>query len=199
VVFYQYGYMFQPRELCFLVSCATGTNGLPGAILEVGCAGGNTTVFLCKHLDSIGDERKYFCLDTFEGFVREDIDVEIARGKDAEHYSTVFKAYRKKWFDKTMANNRIERVISIKGDANTFDFRQFSELSFCLVDVDLYRPVRRALDEVIPRMAPGGIIVVDDCTPNQEYDGALVAYLEASERHGFAPDIKFDKLGVIKV
>ena len=52
------------------------------------------------------------------------------------------------------------------------DFEPYKEISFCLIDVDLMRPVATSLKEIAPRMAAGGIIVVDDCTPNRKYDGA---------------------------
>ncbi len=61
------------------------------------------------------------------------------------------------------------------------------------------RPVQRSLEEVLPRMAPGGVILVDDCVPNRKYDGALAAYLDCVERHGYPIDIREQKLGLIKI
>lgn len=159
-LFYRYDYMFRPRDLAFLVNSLTETSGLPGTIIEIGCAAGHTTVFLNTHLDDLGDTRRYVCLDTFAGFTRADIDVEVQRGHQSSQYEYVFRAYRKAWFDQTMKNNNISRVTSIQADVNTFDFSPYRDISFCLVDVDLTRPVSRALEEVYPRMAPGGIIVV---------------------------------------
>ena len=82
---------------------------------------------------------------------------------------------------------------------NTFDFSPYRDISFCLVDVDLTRPVSRALEEVYPRMAPGGIIVVDDCTPGQKYEGVCAAYLDFARRVGAPVDIRYDMLGVIHI
>lgn len=67
------------------------------------------------------------------------------------------------------------------------------------VDVDLMRPVARALEEVFPRMAPGGTVVVDDCTPGLKYDGAGAAYLDFVQRIGAAVDSRYEKLGLIRV
>ena len=110
-----------------------------------------------------------------------------------------FRAYRKKWFDQTMRNNRVTRVTSIQADVNHFDFTQYQEISLCLIDVDLMRPVRTALEEVFPRMAPGGVILVDDCRPNRKYDGAFEAYVEFVQRMGVPIDIRDGKVGVIKI
>lgn len=98
-----------------------------------------------------------------------------------------------------MRNNGISRVRSIEVDVNGFDFGPLQEISLCLIDVDLKRPVMRTLEEVLPRMAPGGIIVVDDCTPDAKFDGALAAYLDVAQRHGLPVDIQGDKLGIIEV
>lgn len=191
--------MFRPHELAFLVSNLTKTHGLPGPVVEIGCAAGHTTVFLNKHLDDLVDSRKYVCIDTFAGFTAEDIAIESDRGKDPNLYAFLFRAYRKRWFDRTIANNKINRVVSIEADANSFDFGPLEDISFCLVDVDLKRPVMRSLEEVVPRMAPGGIVVVDDCSPNDKFDGALAGYLEFVEQSGFPIDIREGKLGVVEI
>ena len=59
-----------------------------------------------------------------------------------------------------------------------------------MVDVDLMRPVARALE---------GIIVVDDCAPDGKYEGAYAAYTEFVRRWGLPVDIRHDKLGVIQI
>jgi predicted O-methyltransferase YrrM len=198
-LFYRYDYMFRPRDLALLVTLLTETHDLPGPILEIGCAAGHTTVFLNKHLDDLEDPRSYVCLDTFAGFTREDIDVEVERGHQTTQYEYVFRAYRKEWFDQTMENNRIDRVTSIQADVNTFDFRPYRDISFCLIDVDLLRPVATALEEIYPRMAPGGVIVVDDCTPGVKYEGAYAAYVDFVTRIGTPVDIRHDVLGMIRM
>lgn len=198
-VFYRFDYMFRPRQLSALVSYLTQTSGFAGPVVEIGCAAGHTTVFLNKHLDDLADSRRYICIDTFAGFTDQDIAIERGRGKDPASYAYLFRSYRKNWFDKTMSNNQIIRVTSIQADVNSFDFGGFEEISFCLVDVDLKRPVIRSLEQVIPRMAKGGVIVVDDCVPNAKFDGALTGYLDVVERYGFPVDIREDKLGIIEV
>jgi O-methyltransferase len=196
-LFYRYDFMFRPHQLAFLVSGLTGTHGLPGPIIEIGCAHGHTTVFLNKHLDDLSDTRTYICIDTFAGFTPEDIAAEVDRGKDPGLYAFLFRAYRKRWFDRTLANNDINRVVSIEADVNAFDFGPLHDISFCLIDVDLKRPVVRSLEQILPRLAPGGMVVVDDCAPRDKFDGALAGYLEFVEKSGYPVDIREGKLGII--
>jgi O-methyltransferase len=93
----------------------------------------------------------------------------------------------------------VARVHSIQADVNGFDFSPYEDISFCLVDVDLMRPVARALEEVFPRMARGGIVVVDDCQPDRKFEGACAAYVDFVGRIGAPVDIRYEKLGVIRV
>ena len=188
--FYRYQYLFTPAQLAYLCSCLDRTRDVPGTIVEVGCAAGNTTVFLNKHLDSLESQKRYICIDTFEGFMTEDIRTEAERGKKMEEYTTAFAVNDKRWFDFTMASNNVTRVTSIKADAKTVDYTAYAPLSFCLVDVDLYEPVKAVLEKVHPLMSKGGIIVVDDCKANVAYDGALQAFQEFTSRRALPLDIR---------
>lgn len=197
--FNRYEYMFSPEELCFLCSCITKTRNLPGPILEVGCAMGNTTVFLNKHMDYSKIEKQYICIDTFSGFTQTDIKHEISRGKDLTILNTEFKMNSQKWFDRTMQINGISRVKSFQADIGQFEFKETKDISFCLIDVDLYIPVKLALEKTYKLMDNGGIIVVDDCWQNQIYDGAYQAYIEFVSTHNLPKKIVLGTLGVIEI
>ena len=200
--FYRYRYMFSPQQLAFFLNCIDDTRGLPGAILEIGCALGHTTVWLNKHLDTTGIEKDYFCIDTFAGFTRNDTDFEVKqREKEANlmRMSGVgLSVNRKKWFDRTMQDNGISRVRSLQGDIGTLQVKTITpRISFCLIDVDLYLPVKAALEQVYPLMDKNGIIVVDDCKSDNIFDGAYQAYSEFISQKGLEEKIVQEKLGVI--
>lgn len=195
-----YNYNFQPAHLAFLCECIDRTRALPGPIVEVGCDAGWTTVFLNKHMDFSKIEKSYFCIDTFSGFTPDDIRYERQRrGKDPTFPSGAFSRNKKEWFDRTMQINGIKRVRSIQGDVNRYDFEGIKDVSVCLIDVDLYLPVKAALEKVYGRMAAGGVLVVDDCAPDSPFDGALQAYREFVEAHRLPEKIILEKLGVIEV
>ena len=159
---------------------------------------GSTTVFLNKYMDAQNIEKKYFAIDTFAGFVAEDIEYEAdKRGKSKKLYKG-FQANKKKWFDGTMQLNNFTRVFSIQADVNKFDLTSLGPISFALVDVDLYRPMKKSLKELYQKLSPGGIIVVDDCDPsNTLWDGSDQAYKEFLKEIDQPVNIVHKKLGVI--
>src|ERR1700676_2135840 len=134
-------YMVTPFQLAFLVRCLDETKELPGPIVEVGCARGQTTLYLNLHLASLGVQKPYICIDTFRGFTQSDIQYEVNVRKKVPTFSWGGFSYNdKRWFDRAMELNGIGRVQSIQADVNEFDFPGIENISFCLLDVDLYLP-----------------------------------------------------------
>jgi SAM-dependent methyltransferase len=170
-----WNYAMRPIHLSYLCSCIEATKDIDGSVVEIGCWRGETTLFLNFFMDDIEIEKDYFAIDTFEGFTSEDISVEIkerGQGNFKELYERVFTLNKETWFNRSMSDNDIKRVKAIKADANYFDFSQIGSISFCLLDVDLYQPIKRSLARLYELLTPGGIIVVDDylslwnwCTP----------------------------------
>ncbi|MDQ6612498.1 MAG: TylF/MycF family methyltransferase, partial [Gemmatimonadota bacterium] len=197
-VSHRYQYNFSPAQLGFLCSCVDATRDVPGPIFEVGCFAGVSTVFINKHMSAEGIEKPYFAFDTFGGFTAADVAYETDnRGKDRAQLGG-FSDNRQEWFDSTMAVNGVSRVRSIRADVNAFDFDTLLPPSFCLIDVDLYRPVKSVLDALYDRMPSGSMIVVDDCADGSAFDGALQAYREFVVAHAMPERIMHRKLGVIQ-
>jgi O-methyltransferase len=197
VFLHRYNYQFNPAQLAFLCQCLDQTRDVPGAIVEIGCSTGLTTVFLNKYMDCTGIEKPYICVDTFSGFTPEDIQHEIGfRGKKRDSLLG-FRANSREWFERTLQNNGITRVKTIQADIAELSLSSIGEVSFCLIDVDLYRPVRAAIEKIHPQLRPKGMIVVDDCKTGQNFDGALDAYDEMAGKLGISKQIVLDKLGLL--
>ena len=195
-MYYRYAYNFTPEQLCYFVNCLNKTRDVEGAIYEIGCAAGNTTVFLKKHMDFAGINKEYVCIDTFEGFLQDDVLYEISsRGKRKSHF-TGFRSNDVKWFSYMLAVNGISRVRCIKSDVKNYSFT--SKISFCLVDVDLYKPTLSALHSVWASLSKGGIVIVDDCKDQNQFDGAYNAYVEFTKMMDIPRNIILDKLGLIE-
>jgi hypothetical protein len=109
-----YSYMFTPAQLAFLVHCLDKTRHLSGPIVEIGCARGQTTLYLNLHLRSLGIQKRYICIDTFQGFTPDDIRYEVeVRKKDPGFTWEGFAYNDKRWFDRALQLNGIGHVESI--------------------------------------------------------------------------------------
>lgn len=192
---HQYLYMFTPTQLGFLCDQINGTAAVPGAVLEVGCAFGATTVFLNRHIDSLGLDVRYYAIDTFKGFTAADISFERNIGRNYRYND--FRENSKATFDRTMRRNGVERVTSFRADASNFDYAKLAPFRLVLVDVDLYQPVQAVLNMVYELMSPGGVIITDDCTKGGPWSGAYDAYTEFAAARGIDSVIMHGKLGMI--
>jgi hypothetical protein len=143
-------------------------------------------------------DKEYVCIDTFAGFTTADIDYERKyRGKKkGTRYG--WENNKKKWFDATLKYNNVNAT-TIQADANEFDFSSLGPIAFCLLDVDLYRPVKSCLPRIYKALSKNGILVTDDCDPQSYlWDGADQAYKEFVKEISHPKHIVLGKLGVIK-
>ena len=198
--FPKYAYNFTVPQLCFLSQCIKDTRDIEGAVIEVGCHTGATTVFLNRLMDDIGLEKNYYAIDTFSGFTTEDTDFEVKyRGKTNDLFTGAFQVNKKRWFDGAMKQNNINRVQSIEADVNNYNLSIHAPYSFALLDVDLCKPMKKCLREIYEAMSPNGIIVVDDCNDtNVRWDDSDQAYKEFAEEINQPIEIVYNKLGVLR-
>ena len=193
----QYHFAFDPEQLWLLCDQLDSVADVDGSVLEVGCAQGATTIYLNKHLDQRGRPRPYFCVDTFSGFTARDIEHERTRGHDDDYEDFDFNSPQLFTAAMRLAGLR-DRVTVTQADIVEHDLAAAAPVAFALVDVDLYVPMLAGLRKVWPILAPGGVIVVDDCLPNSKWDGALEAYVEVCEELGQPVDIRAGKLGLLR-
>lgn len=197
-MFSVYPYQFSPQQLIFLTTCVEKARGLDGCFAEVGCNRGYTTAFLNRYMDESGIDKPYYAVDTFSGFIGDHVDYEVETRGKSESIRYKMADNRKSWFDRSMEVSGTSRVTSIQADAATFDYATIGPIAFCLLDVDLYVPIIEALPRIYDQVVPGGIIVVDDCAPNNAWDGALQAYGEFTAATGLPGDVRCQKLGYIE-
>ncbi len=197
-LFKVYHFMYEPHQLEFLLRCLRQTADVPGACVEVGCGYGATTIFLKKYLDHLGAHKRYIAIDTFSGFVKGHAQYEVqTRGKDSRLIDA-FTLNRREWVSQSLNQAGVSEVELVQCDASAYDFRSSDGISFCLIDVDLYKPIAAVLPKVYSELTKGGIIVVDDCQPHPMWDGALVAYEEFVRERGLSHEIVCEKLGVVR-
>lgn len=199
--FYKYSFLFEPPQLAFIGNCIYETKDIEGSIIEIGCAEGMTTVFLKKYMNFYDIHKEYVCIDTFSGFTKADINYEAQKlKKDPDVLKTLFSFNRKSWVDRTLKMNKIYDVRTCVGDINVLDLKDINidKISFALVDLDLYLPILSALEKFYPLLEEGGMIVVDDCTDHEYFDGAYLAYKEFCSKYNITEQIYEKRLGIIR-
>lgn len=196
----KYEFNLSPVQLCRLckaISDTRSSNRRPGCIVEVGVARGMTTTFLLKHMELEGDRRNYYCVDTFEGFTKEDIEHEVERrGKKKTDYGG-FSYNDIRAFQKNLNKNGFENAVAVGADVNSFDFLALAPIDVLLVDVDLYRPTLSALKGSYRHLNDDAFVMVDDVVVESIYDGARDAYHEFVRMNALPAVIFGNRCGLI--
>jgi hypothetical protein len=124
---------------------------VPGDTAECGVYLGASSWFICDHFH--GSDRTHHAFDSFEGLSEPSgLDGSYWKAGDLnspeEHARAVLSPFDARVY-KGWLPDRFGEVAD-----RTF--------AFVHVDVDLYEPTRHAVEFFYPRMAPGGIILLDD-------------------------------------
>jgi O-methyltransferase len=141
----------------WLYDAAASVLHLDGEFWECGCYRGGSAKLLAELLRD--NPRPLRLFDTFSGFA----DVTPEDGT----------IHSPKNGDMFPGNDMAEEVLrfvdapfaSVHPGAIPAGFvgLEDSKIAFAYLDVDLYHPTKEALRFVLPRMVPGGMIVLDDC------------------------------------
>jgi len=198
-VFPRWRYNFAAIDLLFMCNCLEELRGVNGSVVEVGCEYGETTLFLNRFMSDSKLEKKYYCIDTFDGFTENDIRFEIETRAKRRENLLGFRKNSKKWFKRTVSDAGYNSIGIFQADASVFDFSLVSPISFALIDIDLFKPIQACLPKIFDALSPGGMILVDDCDPSDaNYDGAYYAYVEFMGSRNLPIKIFGKKLGIIK-
>lgn len=165
-------------------------SGVPGDLIETGVWRGGSAIFMCAVLEAYGDSgRLVWLADSFAGLPKPDdryprdrgdahwrlasvlaIPVEVVKANFA-HYGLLSGRVRflEGWFKDTLPAAPIERLAILR------------------VDGDMYSSTMDVLDNLYPRLSPGGYAIIDDY-------GAVPACKQAVEdyraRHGIDEPIQ---------
>ncbi|MDN3358949.1 class I SAM-dependent methyltransferase [Actinomadura sp. DC4] len=152
-----------PERLYLWSQALIETADVPGAVVEIGCASGGTSAHCDRLLRNIGVSKPYVAIDTFDGFVPEQFDHDAERGTP-EAVRHGFAASSQILVRQILKQLGAPDVELVQADIVTMAPQSLpSPISAVLVDVDLSQPVYAALRKVWPLMAPGGMVLVDDC------------------------------------
>ena len=191
-----YSYNLDPLQLTEIINSLEKVKNIKGCICEIGVARGMTTRFICEYLKDTDFTSDFFCIDTFESFVKEDIEYEIEKRKKSRSELIGF-SYND--FDTWKKNfSEFKFVKPIKYDVKKFNFKNIKPIKFVLLDVDLYLPTLTALNNLKDNMTSGGIIIVDDVSKNNSWDGADQAFHEFVKENSLEFKLIGKKCGYIE-
>ena len=193
----KYKYNVEPVQLSELIKSIDALSSVKkNTIVEIGVARGMTTRFLAEHISLQNYNVDYYCIDTFSSFTDKDINHEIEkRNKNKEDLLGFTYNDYSKWKKNFQEYKFIK---PIKCDCSTFDFSSIAPINLCFLDVDLYLPTIKTLNNIWNFMAKDSVIFVDDVMDNNEWDGAFQAFMEFVNDKKLNYYLIGNKCGVIK-
>lgn len=186
-----------PERLYLFLHYLIEAREVPGAVVEIGCNLGGTAIIARKMLQRLGMNKRYICIDTFDGFVASQFAADTARGTPARD-RTLFSGNSRVLVGKIMDHHGCDDVTLVEGDVATLPDADLPEqCSVVLVDVDLTEPTFVALQRFWPRLAEGGVMLVDDCAEHSSWKARLgysrfcdAEHLSARYQHGMGLVVK---------
>ncbi len=176
---------FVREQTVSLVGNVICQNEVGGAVAELGVFRGDFTIIM----DRVFQGRKLYLFDTFEGFMIQDVEADVTIHNETGELGK-FKDTSVEFVLSRLSGSN--EVIVKKGYfPDTFDL--FGEnFAFVSIDLNLYDPVKRALELFYPRMQKGGYILVSDYLA-PFYEGTKKAVDEWSRETGvkFVPVADF--------
>ncbi len=185
----------EPHRQYFYLDWLYKTRRIEGAVLEIGCNVGGTAALAREMLHQIQCDKRYVCVDTFSGFVREQFETDLELGNSPRRRRS-FSANSPSLARRVLSLHGAADVELVPGDIVDLEPSVLPDpISLCLIDVDLHDPVLAALRKTYPRLATGGVILVDDCDKGSDWQ-ARKAYESFVEEQRIDSRIEFG-MGVV--
>lgn len=140
---------------------------VPGDFFEAGVWRGGVAIYL-KNLLEVHSlrEKKLWLADTFSGFPpvrdkRHKKDIKVFKTVSSFNSQIPSVNEVQTNFDRFCLLD--DKITFLEGDvADTLDKVDVPKLSLLHLDVDLYEPTRKCLDELYNKLSPGGFVIIDD-------------------------------------
>jgi SAM-dependent methyltransferase len=188
----------QPQRLYAYLDALWQRREVEGAVVEIGCWMGGTAAIAYQMLARTGHRKRYVCVDTFSGFVQAQFDRDVEHGTPRSS-RRIFSDTSRDIVARLLSHWDCSEIELIQADVGQLDAGILPEqIAVALVDVDLDIPVYEGLIRVLPRLAPGGIALVDDCPPSHSWAGARKGYERFVAEAGL-PEEYFMDMGIVHV
>lgn len=151
-----------------------GRAGIPGDVVECGVWRGGSSMLAALTLQAVGDmSRMLWLYDTFEGMAKpEALDVDFRSVPAAGEWERNAKPDRNDWayasLDEVEANMKstgypVGQLRYVKGKVEeTLPAAAPPEIAVLRLDTDWFESTLHELRHLYPRLAPGGVLIIDD-------------------------------------
>jgi len=148
------------RELRVVLEQLYRSLDVEGDIVELGCYQGTSSLFIRRVLDKTGSSKVFHVYDSFEGLPEKRAQDQSAAGD--QFVAGELRATKKQLIDQFKKAGLTPPIIH-KGWFESLTLQDIPDsIAFAFLDGDYYSSIRASLHLIESRMAPGGIIVVDD-------------------------------------
>ncbi len=145
-------------------------NGIPGAFVECGVWKGGSAMAMALMLQLERDERELYLYDTFQGMSRpteQDVDFEGTAALEhwPEDESFAWGAVSVDSVRDVMLQTGYpaDRMTLVQGKVeDTIPGEAPEQIALLRLDTDWYESTLHELEHLYPRLAPGGILIIDD-------------------------------------
>ncbi|HUB93616.1 MAG TPA: TylF/MycF/NovP-related O-methyltransferase [Verrucomicrobiae bacterium] len=133
---------------------------LDGAVVEFGCYIGTTSLFIRRLLDAYDDSREFHVYDSFVGLPAKTSEDESRAG---EQFKAGELAVSRKQLVREFQKVNLRTPFIHKGWFSSLTSSDVPErVAFAFLDGDFYESIYDSCKLVLPRMQPGGTVVLDD-------------------------------------
>lgn len=171
-----------------------------GAVVEVGVWLGGTAAIASSMLERMGHPCEYVGIDTFDGFDEEQFRQDAEKLGVPPAHADMFDGNSKDVVSSLLKQwNAPSTVRLVKGDIARVSADELPKrIKVCLLDVDLEVPIYEGLKRLLPHMAAGGVILVDDCAAETSWKGARVGYRRFVTEAAVAEDYRYG-FGIVRI
>lgn len=134
--------------------------GKTGAVVEFGCYIGTTSLFIRRILDQLNDRREFHVYDSFVGLPAK--ATQDASGAGAQFIAGELAASKKQLLNAFHKANLKPPIIHKAWFDELLSKDVPAKIVFAFLDGDFYDSICSSLALVLPRMASGSVIVIDD-------------------------------------
>jgi hypothetical protein len=157
-----------------LLSQLRQTFGVPGDVIECGCARGGASALMGRELIAHKIHKKVFAFDSFVGFqpaeLRREREAGLTTAPDSAFTSTSLEYVSRK----VKALSLESVIIPVKGFFQTTLPSMKAPVSYALLDCDLKESLTYCAEMLWPRLSPTGRMLIDDYQ-STKFRGARLA------------------------